>query len=38
VDEADIERIELATTIFLQELEMQFQYLETRPHADRILQ
>ena len=38
VDEADIERIELATTIFLQELGVQFQYLETKPHVGRLLQ
>ncbi len=38
VDEADIERIELATTIFLQELEVPFQYLETTRRADRLLQ
>ncbi|PTN38039.1 hypothetical protein [Desulfonatronum sp. SC1] len=38
MDEADIKRIELATTFFLQELEVRFQYLETPPHANRLLQ
>ena len=38
VDEADIERIELATTIFLQELEVRFQFLETSAHPGRLLQ
>lgn len=38
LDEADVERIELATTIFLQELEMHFQKLETPSFPDRLLQ
>ena len=38
VEEMDVERIELATSFFLQELEAGFQYLETAPIPGRILQ
>lgn len=38
VDDAEVLRIELATTTFLQELEVQFQYLDAPPSPDRLLQ
>ncbi|WP_045222952.1 hypothetical protein [Desulfonatronum thioautotrophicum] len=37
LEEMDVQRIELATTIFLQELEIHFQCRETEPLADRLL-
>ncbi|TVQ97157.1 MAG: hypothetical protein EA399_14260 [Desulfovibrionales bacterium] len=37
LDEMDVQRIELATTIFLQELELHFQCRETAPLSGRLL-
>ncbi len=38
LDEADIQRIELATMVFLQELETHFQHVQTKSFYSELLQ